>query len=368
MGHLILGLVASSAGVTLVPGCGTTATSATGKDAGHVPEAETGPGRDVTVPTGAQCVLLGGNIDVDASTTWLWGGKAWTQVFPSPAPDPRTEAAAATLNGGVVVFGGYAVMANASGSISENVDETWVWGGTSWTEKSATSAPSARSNPAVATLNGKVVLFGGGGLADTWEWDGSTWTEQKPAQSPPGRNGAVAATLNGKVVLFGGDVGMDESAAQANDTWEWDGSTWTEQSPATSPPAREYAVAATVGNTVVLFGGGSGPSGTLQSYLGDTWTWDGTTWTEATPASSPSPRAMASAGALGGVMVVAGGQAYMSIADGAVFGSDGGLHGKTIGQIVTYTDTWTWDGTTWTLSPATGPSGADLSGGAMSCE
>jgi len=67
-------------------------------------------------------------------------------------------------------------------------------------------------------------------------------------------------------------------------------------------------------------------------------------------------------------MVVAGGQAYMSIADGAVFGSDGGLHGKTIGQIVTYTDTWTWDGTTWTLSPATGPSGADLSGGAMSCE
>ncbi len=40
----------------------------------------------------------------------------------------------------------------------------------------------------------------------------------------------------------------------------------------------------------MLFGGDD-PSG---NYLGDTWTWDGTTWTELAPATSPSARADAS--------------------------------------------------------------------------
>ena len=64
-----------------------------------------------------------------------------------------------------------------------------------------------------------VVLFGGS-LAhigksgatnsdETWTWDGVTWTQQFPPVSPPGRgwnapNGMVFDSQIRKVVLFGG--------------------------------------------------------------------------------------------------------------------------------------------------------------------
>ncbi len=57
---------------------------------------------------------------------------------------------------------------------------------------------------------GDVVLFGGAGrhgrLGGTWTWDGSTWTKQAPATSPPARDGASMAydAATGTVVLFGG--------------------------------------------------------------------------------------------------------------------------------------------------------------------
>jgi hypothetical protein len=70
------------------------------------------------------------------------------------------------------------------------------------------------------------------------------------------------------VVLFGGLSALGQGCI--NDTWTWNGSTWTKQSPATRPRAREQAAmaydAATA--TVVLFSGRCG--GTL---LHDTWTW-----------------------------------------------------------------------------------------------
>ena len=70
----------------------------------------------------------------------------------------------------------------------------------------------------------------------------------------------------GTVVLFGGDVGVHHFLG---DTWTWDGSTWTKQAPKTSPPARHSASMAydAATGTVVLFGGQGGV------FLGDTWTW-----------------------------------------------------------------------------------------------
>ncbi|MCA2978775.1 MAG: hypothetical protein INH37_10850, partial [Myxococcaceae bacterium] len=60
----------------------------------------------------------------------------------------------------------------------------------------------------MATQGTKVVLCGGfgtsGRLSDTWEWDGATWTQRSPSTSPPARSGHAMATLGTKVVLFGG--------------------------------------------------------------------------------------------------------------------------------------------------------------------
>ena len=86
----------------------------------------------------------------------------------------------------------------------------------------------------------------------------------------------------GQLVLFGGY----ERRRYLDDTWTWNGTTWTQQSPATSPPARDGASMAYDPGTgqLVLFGG----YGTRHSLYNDTWTWNGTTWTAAVPGHQPT--------------------------------------------------------------------------------
>jgi hypothetical protein len=187
---------------------------------------------------------------------------------------------------------------------------------------------------------GQLVLFAGAGtngiLDDTWTWDGSTWTEQSPATSPPALYYASMAydQATGQLVLFGG-FGSGANGVLAQ-TWTWDGSTWTQQSPAISPPPSEMASMAYDPATgqLVLFGGvGQGQTG----IMGDTWIWDGTTWTQQSPATSPPP--------LSGADL-----AYDPATTQLVLFGGGNDQGDSA-------DTWTWDGTTWTQqSPATSPS------------
>ena len=60
-----------------------------------------------------------------------------------------------------------------------------------------------------------------------------TWTQQFPAAAPSARFAAATAgdAATGTVVLFGG---CNSSACLFDDTWTWNGSTWTKQAPATS--------------------------------------------------------------------------------------------------------------------------------------
>jgi hypothetical protein len=69
----------------------------------------------------------------------------------------------------------------------------------------------------------------------------------------------------GSVLLFGGYTGTN-----AGDTWTYDGTTWTQQSPAVSPPARFRSTTAydAATATVVLFGGNNG-----SASFGDTYTY-----------------------------------------------------------------------------------------------
>ena len=163
-----------------------------------------------------------------------------------------------------------------------------------WAKQAPAGYPLARIETSMAydAATGTVVLFGGrsakeGQLGDTWTWDGTTWTRQHPATSPSARYGASMAydAATGTVVLFGG-IGNGPVTGQEifNDTWTWNGTTWTEQHPASSPGARFDGSMAydTATGTAVLFGGVFAP--------GDTWTWDGTTWTEQAPATRPSAR------------------------------------------------------------------------------
>jgi hypothetical protein len=140
---------------------------------------------------------------------------------------------------------------------------------------------------------GTVLMFGGasatGDVADTWEWDGTSWTQLFPVTSPPARRFGrmFYDEARGRILLFGGCC-----SPLLNDTWEWDGGqanpTWTELHPATSPPWRPTTAMTydSARGRVVLFGGGANETG----YLNDTWEWNGTVWTEIDPAKSPSTR------------------------------------------------------------------------------
>jgi hypothetical protein len=135
------------------------------------------------------------------------------------------------------------------------------------------------------------MLFGGTGddLAernDTWEWDGSTWTERQVAGPPPARSQHAMAqdARRGEVVLFGGADGVGERG----DTWVWDGTAWNEHEVADPPPARRGHALVYDGarGRVVSFGGIDAG----QVFRNDTWEWDGAAWIRREIANPPKPR------------------------------------------------------------------------------
>src|SRR5207302_2463029 len=85
------------------------------------------------------------------------------------------------------------------------------------------------------------------------------WTKQAPAVHPSGRGATPMAydAATGTVVLFGGAGNGTSHDTTLGETWTWSGTTWTQQHPAASPPARTYASMAydAATRTVVLFGG-----------------------------------------------------------------------------------------------------------------
>ncbi len=178
----------------------------------------------------------------------------------------------------------------------------------------------------------RVVVFGGySGSAhfDTWEWDGSRWTERTPARSPSSRFGhaMVWDPVRRRVVLFGGR----SETALLGDTWEWDGTTWLLRS-STGPARASHALAWDVASQRVLLFGGDPGTGFAGSD--ETWAWNGVSWAQLTPAHQPGARlmhAMATDGARREVVLF------------------GGFRGSSALR-----DQWTWNGVDWTQKSPSG--------------
>jgi len=247
-------------------------------------------------------------------------------------------------SGRLVVFGGRRGWApyGASGT-------TWEWDGRTWLERDPAGSPAAREGLAMAydAARGRIVLFGGAAessgacgspettmCSDTWEWDGVGWGRHTPDRVPPARAQAALAydAARGRTILFGGERFIPNGVGYLGDTWEWDGETWTERVLAEGPSARfGHALAYDpVRERVVLFGGDDG-----GVMLADTWEWDGDSWQQAEPRESPRSRrfhALAWDGRHESLLLYAG--------------NDGGP----------FDDTWRYDGETWTrLQPPLSP-------------
>lgn len=225
----------------------------------------------------------------------IWGmlnPEPWSKKNPATVPPGRRNHAMSWDSGRnrAIVFGGSSAL---------SFDDTWEYdpGSDQWTNMNPASAPSARDYPAmVYDKNNNVhILFGGkdgAGVDDeTWvyNYNTNTWTQMFPASSPPARSQHMMVFDErwGVVVLFGG---VDGASTALGDTWvyEYSTNTWTQMTPAGSPPNRFlHGMSYDSKNYVTILYGGYG-----TGFLGDTWAYDynADTWTLKNPAQSPSPR------------------------------------------------------------------------------
>lgn len=264
------------------------------------------------------------------SERWLWTQKE--DIGPSPRSGHAVAYEAARQR--VVLFGG-----SAGGTTRFN--DTWEWDGATWTQV-ADMGPPVRwySGMTYDDSRQRLVLFGGvttggGGddtLSDTWEWNGTEWTQVADIGPAPRLGCALAYdTVRQRVVLFGGYNGTISPPTYFDDTWEWDGTEWT-QIADTGPPPRIYP-AMVFDNSrecVVLFGGWGQEAG----WLGDTWEWsDDAGWVKRQdmgPQSLADPRMV------------------YTEAHTVLFGYTQGASGAGL--------TWEWDDGLWTQRQDMGPS------------
>src|SRR6202011_4627063 len=100
--------------------------------------------------------------------------------------------------------------------------------------------PRASFASAYDPVGKKVVLFGGFNanavLNETWTFNGTTWTQANPKTVPAGASGPILFTdpASGHAIMFGGYRGQFYS----RDTFRWTGTDWTLLSPSTSPYPR----------------------------------------------------------------------------------------------------------------------------------
>lgn len=175
--------------------------------------------------------------------------------------------------------------------------ETWLGKEDAWLLASPPISPPERRGASMVfdEATGSVLLYGGvngeqGLLGDTWLWDGERWTEAHPPSAPPSRAGAglVYDRARHVALLFGGEVWWTNmNGREVDETWAWDGQTWTQLYPTTSPPPQIYPSMAYDGarQEVVLFDERTG-----------TWIWDGSSWQQPQGAEQPPLRGRAARG------------------------------------------------------------------------
>ena len=236
----------------------------------------------ITYDPSAEHILLFGGSDDDShyDETWTWDGARWDELSPSGSPP------GAVLEP-VMAYDGSAEETYLKGSTSGGgaVTETWTWDGSSWTKED----DQVLFGGAIAfhATESQMIAFG-----STHLWAGSSWGELDPDVEPSNRFGhaMVYDDAREEILLFGGAFEDIDGGGILDDTWTWDGETWTEvdgeDNDESSPSARAgHAMAYHADlEVVILFGGSAG-----SNVFNDTWAWDGQSWTELEFNETPPP-------------------------------------------------------------------------------
>jgi hypothetical protein len=235
-------------------------------------------------------VATGGSVDGVASETWAWDGVNWRQAHPRTPPNARHRAQLVYDSAlkEVIMFGGSGFKLEAftdtwawNGTewhkLSESIPglpDGGVFG-------------AAAYDPAID----RVVLYnsstyGGAVNPAMWSFDGTSWM-QKPGGGgglPTDGFSMIYDPSVQKLVLFGGEdsrnLATEVGRNLKSDIWLWDGHRWQLRSASSGPRARmETAMEYQSDAQGVLIFGGLGNIGGTDVSLDDTWSWDGVSWT-----------------------------------------------------------------------------------------
>ncbi len=203
--------------------------------------------------------------------------------------------------------------------------------------------PRRDSAMAYDPVHRTVLLFGGtlmtsdGSLTnETWSWDGQTWRQLHPTTSPPAQQGTmVYDAASQQIVLFLSQTQSGNNAT--SELWTWNGSNWQKDQSNASPAVIGASLAYDAARHDIVLFGGAAVSGHTTAPTNATWTWNGRSWQEQHPANAPSAR-------VGAVM------AYDAARQQVVL--YGGLTGQGLSSEI-----WTWNGQTWQMHQVSdGPS------------
>lgn len=264
-----------------------------------------GPAVTVTVEnTGAGDLLIGGVLAMGPDAAQVTIDQAGLAASIAPGESSSFTVRLTPSNGGSK----QALLNIANDDADESPYEITLRGHTTentYRLVTTMGSPSPRFNATLVDLgDGRLLLFGGRDatgtwLGDTWvfEVETSTWTQLTPATSPPARNAhAMALVEPGTVVLFGGTA--TGGGGGLADTWSFDvaAEEWTQLAPPLSPPPRFQHEMVAIGNAQALVFGGRPNGG--GSETADTWRFDAAsgTWTNLSPgggATAASAYAMA---------------------------------------------------------------------------
>jgi Galactose oxidase, central domain len=275
-------------------------------------------------------LLFGGqNATNYLGDAWEWNGTTWSPVVHGPSA--RGWPTAAAFDGQALVFGGFfASSVNAQSGVSYG--DAWTWDGVSWSN--VAGGPPARNAAVMGATGVAMTLFSGTAtdyFDDTWLFDGNTWSQPSLSGAPPGpRVVAASAVYQGSLYVFGGSIFEDGGFAYYGDLWKFTGTGWTNVTPTSGPaPTPRGSVAMSVlGGKLVLYGGGDN-----STTYDETWEFDGTSWTNKN-------------------ITGPGGRTSHAM---ATFGSTIVLFGGWDPSGTPRADTWLYDGTSWTNAGATGP-------------
>ena len=220
-------------------------------------------------------VLFGGwdgSIPVFNDTWELDQAGDWTQGPPAPPGLAGRSHHVMTFDSArhaVVLFGGVDLTTQTYDN------DVWLYDGSGWSpgpQAPAGLVPRAYAGAAFDVSRGVSVIHGGGRMvlewADTWELGASGWTRGPDGPSTRKGHAMVYDSERRVVVLFGGAV----AGAESNETFTYDGVSWSAGPPPTSGlTARErFAMAYDPRmRKVIVFSGLDASAAT--DPLGDTW-------------------------------------------------------------------------------------------------